>query len=494
FGGDFQTFLLIDSNDVNEPQLEVLLKGRGLAPRVCPDPLMLDFGVVTTGSPVIETVVLESCGFQPLRIDDVRLSGDSSSDFELQGLPGFPTTLDPGQNLSVTVQYFPMTDGTDRGSMEIYSNDQSADPVTGFTGAVVIQGRALVSACDISVEPFAVSFGTTTIGESPTVALRISNVGNDTCTLEHVEISTNSANDEFALINGPTDNTSFGPGEVVLMDVQYSPIDRGQDVGTLSIFGNDKDTNEVRVDLNGFGTPGGENPVAVCRVTPTQASSFETLLWDGAGSFDAEAGRSIVDYQWSWFSLPTGSASTMTGTGANRSSQTDMAGEYWGQLIVVNDLGQVSAPCHCMAEVTPSEDLWIELIWQHPGDDMDLHLLAPSGIPQTRTDCYFGNCTPLSPPLDWGVFGNPADDPTLDLDDIPFTGPENINIAHPANGLYTVFVHDYPMSSYNSANEIYVNVYIEGVLEQSFTKTITGEDSNTNICTIDWPSGTITAL
>ncbi|MBN2494354.1 MAG: choice-of-anchor D domain-containing protein [Deltaproteobacteria bacterium] len=491
WGGDHSTYLLIDSNDYSEPQLEVMLKGRGIAPRVCPDPLAVDFGTVATGAPVVETVVLESCGLETLRIDNVQLSDGSSADYSLLGLPGFPQYIDPGNRLEVQVQYYPMSNGSDWGSMEIYSNDQSADE-TGYTGAVEITGRALDSACDIQVEPFAVNFGPTLVFEVGTVNLRITNVGNSSCTLESMEITTNSADDEYSLGTIPPGNTVFLPGDALFADVVYTPTNIGQDVGTLSLFGNDKDTDEIRVDLNGFGAPGGDGPIAVCSVRPTQASAFDTLVWDGSASYDNDANRRIVEYRWRLILRPPGSAATLQGSGAVQSTQTDLAGTYTAELIVVNDIGQQSMPCNATAQVTPSQDLWIEMYWTHSGDDMDLHMLAPNGLPRTRTDCYYANCVYTHP--DWGVTGNTGDDPHLDLDDIPGTGPENINIASPANGTYTVFVNDYPGSSYTSSNIVYVNIYIDGAPVANYQKSISGENSDVYFCEIDWPSGNITDL
>ena len=71
---------------------------------------------------------------------------------------------------------------------------------------------------------------------------------------------------------------------------------------------------------------------------------------------------------------------------------------------------------------------------------------------------------------------------------------ENINIAAPADGVYTVFVHDFPGSRYLGGNPVTVNVYIDGALVNTFSETISGEDDDWYVCEIDWPSGTVTPL
>lgn len=96
--------------------------------------------------------------------------------------------------------------------------------------------------------------------------------------------------------------------------------------------------------------------------------------------------------------------------------------------------------------------------------------------------------------LDWGVAGVGIDDPSLDLDDIPGTGPENINIEEPVSGIYTVVVHDYPSTVLMHGNQVTVFIYLDGVLVWGDSRYIVGEDLDVYFAEIDTNLGEVIPL
>ncbi|MEC8192732.1 MAG: hypothetical protein VX944_01415 [Myxococcota bacterium] len=238
-------------------------------------------------------------------------------------------------------------------------------------------------------------------------------------------------------------------------------------------------------------------PVARCDVTPDKVRPIiETARWIGSESFDPND-EAIVEYSWTLADRPSGSSAVMpSGATPDRSGfETDLAGDYVGQLIVTNESGVQSPPCEVTLTAEPVEALWIEMFWENAGDDMDLHLLAPGGTLKTETDCYYMNCTPtFGDGLDWGVAGESYDNPTLDLDDITLTGPENINIESPEDDTYTVIVHDHTSQTFTAGNPVTVNIRLDGELVWSDTRVIAGEDTYTEFARINVAEGTVDSL
>jgi hypothetical protein len=253
FGGEHQSALEVVSNDVNEGEIRVLLNGRGMAPRMCPEPLVVDFGNVATGECFRQTFTITSCGLLDLQVEELAMEAGSSADFNLIDLPARPFTLSPGDAQEIQVEYCPQEMGSDHGGVDLFSNDPASNPQSHLTGTVSLHGSSVPRACEIVATPSIVNFGGVVQSETEEIDLVVSNQGTDVCTLESVEISANSPDNEFQVISAPAADTRLNPGDVEHVVIAYTPVNLGADTGTLSIFGNDKDTDEIRVDLNGDG-------------------------------------------------------------------------------------------------------------------------------------------------------------------------------------------------------------------------------------------------
>ena len=238
----------------------------------------------------------------------------------------------------------------------------------------------------------------------------------------------------------------------------------------------------------------GEHPIAVCEVNANPVKPpFETATFDGSGSYDPND-REIIGYEWSLTMAPEGNGAALsTRTGPTTNLTPQLAGTYRVELTVINDLSLRSEePCIIDLEATPDEDLWVELYWSHSGDDMDLHVLRPGASPRSSGDCYYANCRYG---IDWGTLGEDADDPVLDLDDIPGVGPENINISDPEPGDFTVFVHDYPGTGPRpDPTNVTVNIYLGGEQVFSETRRMTGEDFDEYFASVNPTTGIVTPL
>jgi len=233
-------------------------------------------------------------------------------------------------------------------------------------------------------------------------------------------------------------------------------------------------------------------PVALCDVAPNPvAAIYEEATWIGSASYDPD-GRPLT-YAWQLVSVPTGSQPGAPIGGPLEPERpgfvADLVGIYTGELIVTNDLGVASEPCQVDLEAIPATDLWVEMFWAERGDDMDLHLVRDDGNINSNQDCYYMNCRRNG--LPWGPAGIEGN-PFLDIDDIPGTGPENINILAPEDLTYEVWVHDYPSARYQPANAVTVKIYLSGALAWTDTRELEGEDSTEHFATVDWATQSVT--
>ncbi|HHO54213.1 MAG TPA: hypothetical protein ENK18_25920 [Deltaproteobacteria bacterium] len=328
----------------------------------------------------------------------------------------------------------------------------------------------------ILIEPPILDFGVVEYGSGAEQGFILANVGGGT-----LEIASIASNHEAFTLD-LEEVESLEPDEVIEGTVTYQPRSF-LDAGRLIVESNDPEAPVSEVKLYGGG--GGDAPVAVCSANPDPVAAIhETVYWIGSGSFDPGGGG--LSYAWSLISPPAGASPTLPledPSYSDRAFIADVVGTYTVQLVVTNGEGVSSTPCTTSFEAIPATDLWVEMFWQRPDDDMDLHVVRGNGDLRTDQDCYYANCRLDG--LPWGPAGAVAD-PILDIDDIPGTGPENINIDAPEDIVYHVWVNDFPGSSRTEPNDVTVRIYLSGSLAYEQTKTISGEDDDVRFADVDW--------
>ncbi len=479
------------------------------------------FGQVTTGQfSTIEVQIANpgNADLEVLSLDLVRATFDENGDLANEEVvenpavsqSGLPGTVPDNAVYSFEIRFTPLF-GTalDNNLFLAVSHELNADgpklyiPITG-------EGFGEPQP-DIYSKPEWFDFGTVEIGlQSPPTFFTVGNSGPGDLLVGTVSLDDTS---NFSLVDTTTlENGTLPLGDTGQIEVLFHPQVQGEVTGTITIQSNDPDEDPYSIQLNGLGDPPalGKPPTAICQVTfdgqTGQAvqglhactnGNCPTAYFDGTASTDPSGLQ--LSYQWTLTPASGSSEQLSSATSANPSLLLDVAGTYEASLVVTNTNGQSSPPCVAQVEAIPNENFRIEMSWQNPGDDMDLHLLQaqPAGSPRTDGDCYYANCVSggWGGGLEWGVPGVADDNPALDLDDISGVGPENINIVDPAqapyDGWYEVFVHDYPGSSYTPANDVTVNIFLNGVLAQTYNFAISGEDADYYVAKIHWPTGQI---
>lgn len=250
--------------------------------------------------------------------------------------------------------------------------------------------------------------------------------------------------------------------------------------------------------------------------------SETVVTLDGAASVDADGpdGRPVT-YEWVVLARPEGSLALPGESldpedpfdGPRDDTHTpsavffvDMVGQYTLELRVTDGQGLSNVACDAaddrLVYIDSRPVQALEVLLENGPDgagepaeapevDLDLHLRHLEGdwfsVP---FDCYFGNSNP-----DWGMLGNPDDDPTL-VADAP-GAPERLLYPRPENSEvigrpYTVGVHGFDAPP-GLAAPFTVTIRINGAV--AYTSPPGLEIAKDDFCTIaaiDWPSGTVT--
>lgn len=452
---------------------------RALVPEAAVSPAALDFGDAVVPLVHEEAVLVTNAGRAPLEFTATLTTADARP----WSLPVAAGTVAAGESLPVVVRFTPPTFLDFTATLTLTTNDEDTPTLDIPLSGVGVAGPVP----DIAVDPPSLDFGTS--GAPVVEVLRVRNAGQAPLVLGTIA---QTGSGRFAIDPDPS-GTTIAPGDLLPVVVTWTPVDAETgDDAILTLPSNDPDEPEVDVVLVGNGGSDLAWPQADI-ACPGTTSPPGLLSLDGRGSTDPE-GNTPLTYAWTLARLPTDSTGQVVSsayltspTAAVTDLFVDAVGTYEVQLAVTNAIGLTSAPDRCVIEALPDEDLVVELTWNTPRADLDLHL-ARNGATlfSGLDDVSYCNRRPS-----WGGAGS-ADDPSLALDDRAGFGPEQIQIPAPAPGDYLARVHYFDDNG-DGVVTATVRVYVRGALAFEASRNLS-RDQVWDVASVAWPAGTAGAL
>ena len=216
------------------------LSGTGVTPQLTVSAATLSYGNVVLNSTSTKTLTLTSSGTGPVTINSAALSGAEFKSSEAT----FPTTLNPGQSLSVQVSFDPTLTGAASGSINISSNSY-----TGSASSVSLSGTGVSPNPVLTLSSTSLNFGDDPVGTAATQSVSLTSSGNTAVTVSSATLTGTGFT-----FSGATFPVTLNPGIGVTVQVVFDPTAAATDSGTLTFKSNSTTGSTSVVNLNGTGT------------------------------------------------------------------------------------------------------------------------------------------------------------------------------------------------------------------------------------------------
>jgi len=435
----------------------------------------LEFGAVAVGRSASQSVTVLNAGSGILKLALPEIE---------EGAEAFSATLgeqeiDPAGQAVITVTFAPPAIGRFEGKLLIKGNDPKTPALRISLGGDGYRKGAL------EVEPHLVDFGLVNAGQVADGKITVRNVGNGELLVTDISLEPGTSPDFYIL-------SSTKPGELpagaeALVRLAYRPGLQSlpPEEGALLVRAADPLNPEVRVRLLAR-----LNRAPVADAGPDiDVDPLSEVQLDGSRSYDPD-GNEPLTFSWALVRRPDGSGADLLGAdGARPLLVPDLVGLYEAELWVTDSTGLRSLlPDRVTVKAVPAEKLLVELVWDSPVADLDLHFIAPGGDFGSALDCYWANQNP-----DWGVAGEGADDPELRRDDLAGFGPEVLVYQKPIDGLYQLQVHFYAAHtpSGREPTTATVRIFIDGLLAGEISRRLEEQSQRWLAATIQWPEGVV---
>ena len=250
------------ATDTGSP-VNVSLSGKGTnntSPALTLSDSSLNFGDVQMGSAAVEQLTLTSSGTAPVTISSAAIAGQNFQITSVQypsGTTGWPATLNPGQQVVLSITFSPDAAASFNGNLALTSD------ASGGAANVPLSGTGdAVPAADLTLSTTSINFGQVQIGSKVTRSLTLTSTGNAPLTISAITVAGAQFSD-----GSPSLPVTLQPQQQLTLTLTYQPTAEGSDSGTLTVASNDS-SGPATVSLGGSGTTAASpqltvNPTAV---------------------------------------------------------------------------------------------------------------------------------------------------------------------------------------------------------------------------------------
>ena len=226
----YSAFLEIESDS---DKMIIPLSGTGGIPIITISLDSLDFGDVVKNKIKIDSVAITNDGIDDLIISQITC--DSSYFYVVED----SINICPGESYSLNIIFHPTIEGTKESILTLKSNASNVDPyLISLSGNCIPQRPKIVTSIN------SISFWKTITGQFRDSLITISNNGIDELTITAFQID----NDVFSV---DRDTLSIPVNNSCDLTMQFSPINKGEEEGTLTILSNDPDNPSYSISLSG---------------------------------------------------------------------------------------------------------------------------------------------------------------------------------------------------------------------------------------------------
>lgn len=479
-----------------EPQVSVI------NPVLQVSPESLDFGVVELTQQAERPLTLKNLESVKLDVARVQIEDDCGGCFVVIDAPAQLTAY---ATVQVPVRFRAVRLAVATGTVTVASNDTKA-PVK----KVFLRGRGSDQRRpDITVAPPRIDFGFVPAGGVAVSSFVIRSTGTNTLLVDRISIDPPGA--PFRITTStpsPERPGQLEPGAQASVSLRAElPATATGTVSARVLI----ETN-VLEEKNVPGRPGvvqipldslaNKPPIA----DPGEAQTVEPwsrVTLDGSRSRDQDVPPDDpLRFRWTLRARPGGSTTVLERANTPTPSfWADLTGTYEVELIVTDGLGLESEPKTVVIEALPTNAVRIELTWDHPDSDLDLHLINDGGnFCECSSDVHYRDCARTP---NWFP-STPGANPRLDVDDQTGFGPENINLDGDGpnrfipSGRYTIGVHYYSSNSGISTwptttSNATVRVYVFGLLAAELTHPMTTDGELWLAGELVWPEQRVDA-